>query len=103
MTNPFNGESESLLLRSVDVDVLAERVATIVAERILPELGRRQRRLVDRHEMAKLAGISVPVLDRLVAKKLIPSSLVGTRRLFEPDAVLDSLSGGSGEALQCKS
>lgn len=92
-----------MLLRSVDVDALAERVAEIICIRIAPDLGQRQRRMVDRHTMAELAGISVPVLDRLVSQKLIPSNLVGTRRLFDPDAVIDSLASGSGEKLRCKS
>jgi hypothetical protein len=95
--------NESMLLRSVDVDKLAERVAEIVCKRIVPELGQPKRRMVDRHKMAELAGISVPVLDRLVSQKLIPSNLVGTRRLFDPDAVIDAIANGAGGRLQCKS
>lgn len=95
--------TESMLVRSIDVDALAERVAAIVVERVLPNLSQSRRNLVDRPKMAELAGISIPVLDRLVSQKLIPSTTVGTRRLFDPDAVIDSLANGSGAALKAKS
>lgn len=82
--------NESLLLRPADVDALAERLAEILWQRIEPELSSK-RRLVDRQTMAKSANISVASLDRLVAQKQVPSVLVGTRRLFDPDATLDAL------------
>jgi len=75
----------------VDVDSLANAVADVIAMRIEPILAARQRRLVDRPTMAELANIGIATLDRLVAAKQVPSVLVGKRRLFDPDKVIDSL------------
>ena len=82
---------ESLIFKHVDVDSLANAVADVIAKRIEPLLAARQRRLVDRPTMAGLANIGTATLDRLVATKQVPSVLVGKRRLFDPDKVIDSL------------
>jgi hypothetical protein len=83
--------SESLILKHADVDALARAVADIVANRVESTLGNRERRLVDRPTMARLANIGTAMLDRLVSNKRIPSVLVGRRRLFDPDRVIDAL------------
>ena len=83
--------SKSLILEHVDVDVLAMRVADIVSKRMESVLGNRERRLVDRPAMARLANIGVCTLDRLVSAKRIPSVLVGRRRLFDPDPVIAAI------------
>jgi hypothetical protein len=92
--------SESLLLRSADVEVLAGLLADAVAKRVEPLITSRQRILVDRPTMAELANISIPMLDRLVASKRIPSVNVGARRLFDPDRVVNALidAGGATDA-----
>ena len=87
---------KSLILEHVDADALAQAVADIVAKRIEPMLVARQRRLVDRPTMAELANIGTATLDRLVAAKRVPSVLVGTRRLFDPDRVIDALAESGG-------
>lgn len=51
----------------------------------------REPRLVDRQRMAGLLGVSVPHLDTLVRDGLIPSKMVGKRRLFLACEVIDSL------------
>lgn len=84
--------AESLIFKHADVDSLAVAVADIIVKRIEPTLVARQRRLVDRPTMAELANIGTATLDRLVASKRVPSVLVGTRRLFDPDRVIDVLS-----------
>jgi hypothetical protein len=84
--------SKSLILEHADVDVLAMKVADVVTHRVESILGNRERRLVDRPAMARLANIGTATLDRLVTAKRIPSILVGRRRLFDPDAVVDALS-----------
>ncbi len=91
---------ESLIFKHADVDTLAIALADIIAKRIEPMLVARQRRLVDRPTMAELANIGTATLDRLVSSKRIPSVLVGTRRLFDPDRVIDALSepGGPDDA-----
>ena len=90
--------SESLILKSADVDALANVLAAMVVKRLEPLLlSGRQQKLVDRPTMATMLGISVPMLDRLVASKRVPSVLVGVRRLFEPDRVVAAL-GDVGNA-----
>ena len=86
-----------IAIEHFDVESLANAVADVIAQRIEPMLAARQRRLVDRPTMAELANIGTATLDRLVSCKRVPSVLVGTRRLFDPDKVLDSLAG-SGTA-----
>ncbi len=88
---------ESLIFKHVDIESLALALADVIAKRIEPMLVARQRRLVDRPTMAELANIGTATLDRLVASKRVPSVLVGTRRLFDPDNVIDALveSGGA--------
>ena len=83
--------NESLILKSADVDALADLLAAAVAKRLEPLLTSRQRKLVDRPTMATLLDVSIPMLDRLVASKQIPSVLVGVRRLFDPDRVVEAL------------
>lgn len=72
-----------------------ERFVELIVKKLLlhlePQLARKQRRLVDRPSMAELASISIPLLDRLVSDKRVPSVLVGKRRLFDPEAVIDAL------------
>lgn len=87
---------ESLIFKHADVDTLAIALADIIAKRIEPMLVARQRRLVDRPTMAELANIGTATLDRLVSSKRVPSVLVGTRRLFDPDKVIDALSEPGG-------
>ena len=85
--------AESLILKSADVNALADLLASLVVKRLEPMLTSRQQKLVDRPTMATLLGVSVPMLDRLVASKRVPSVLVGVRRLFDPDRVVEALEG----------
>ena len=80
-----------LILKSADVEALASLLADAVAKRVEPLITSRKRKLVDRPTMAELANVSVPMLDRLVASKRIPSVLAGKRRLFDPERVIDAL------------
>jgi len=82
---------ETLILKHADVDELAQTVADLVSNRVEALLGNRERRLVDRPTMARLANIGVCTLDRLVSAKRIPSVLVGRRRLFDPDPVIAAI------------
>ncbi len=82
---------ETLILKHADVDALAQTVAELVSNRVEALLGNRERRLVDRPTMARLANIGVCTLDRLVSAKRIPSVLVGRRRLFDPDPVIAAI------------
>jgi hypothetical protein len=84
---------ETLMLKPADLEALAKMLVDRIEQQIGPKLVARQRCLVDRTAMAKRAGIGTATLDRLVASKRVPSVLVGTRRLFDPDRVIDALAG----------
>ncbi|EMI52571.1 hypothetical protein RSSM_06004 [Rhodopirellula sallentina SM41] len=53
--------------------------------------------LVPPDEMARLAGISRPHLDRLRAAGKIPSILVGRARRYEPSKVIEALAAGGAD------
>lgn len=88
------------MLKAADIDALADMLADVVAKRVEAVLASRQRRLVDRPTMAELANIGTATLDRLVAAKQIPSVLVGKRRLFDPDRVIDALASSGGTTIE---
>lgn len=50
--------------------------------------------LAKKAELAKALGISIRAVDRLVSAKKIPSIQIGTRRLFDPEAVILALKSG---------
>ncbi len=50
--------------------------------------------LVSKSELAKALSISTRSVDKLVASKRIPSVQIGTRRLFDAEAVTESLKSG---------
>ena len=87
-----------LLLRDTDrADLVREITAEVVAA-IRPLLAETQEpRLVDRHRMADLLGISVPMLDRLTSEAVIPSVMAGRRRLYEPRRVIDAMPAAQTE------
>lgn len=92
--------AETLMLKAADIDALADTLAEVIAKRVEAVLVSRQRRLVDRPTMAELANIGTATLDRLVAAKQIPSVLVGKRRLFDPDRVIDALAESGGKTVE---
>lgn len=92
--------AETLMLKAADVNALADALAEVIAKRVEAVLASRQRRLVDRPTMAELANIGTATLDRLVAAKQIPSVLVGKRRLFDPDRVIDALANSGGTTIE---
>lgn len=85
-----------LYMTGIDADELRRSIVTDVLEGLRPLLSEASEpRLVNREHMAELAGISVPTLDRLVSEQAVPSKLVGSRRLFEPDKVIDAIPNAS--------
>ncbi len=92
--------NKTLMLEAADVDALANALAEVIAKRVEAVLVSRQRRLVDRPTMAELANIGTATLDRLVAARQIPSVLVGKRRLFDPDRVIDALAESGGATIE---
>ncbi|TWU67581.1 hypothetical protein V7x_31560 [Crateriforma conspicua] len=87
-----------LLLRDIDPDELRAGIVADVLAALRPVLfGLSEPRLVGGDRMAELAGVSRPTIDRAVRDGLIPSVLIGRRRLFDPQRVIDSLSS-AGES-----
>ena len=81
-----------LLLRDTDRSELVAEIAAEVVAALRPVLAESaEPQLVDGDCMADRAGISRPTLDRLRAKGLIPSVLIGRRRLYLPAAVIEAL------------
>ncbi len=76
-------------------------LVALFASRVLPfrrfvacEDARMDKLLVSKSEIAKATTLSVRTLDKLVAAGKIPSVRVGTRRLFDPEAVTAALKSG---------
>lgn len=55
---------------------------------------RMERKLFSKVEMSKALSLSTRTLDKLVAAGKVPSIRVGTRRLFDPEAVTATLKSG---------
>ena len=87
MMNERDGAGES------DLSQLADRIAQKVVDRLSIQFRGVQpaKNLVGRQEMARLAGMSVASIDRLVSGKKISSRTVGKRRLFDADQVFSEL------------
>lgn len=86
----------NLILQGIGPDELTEAIAAAVLDALRPVLAETSSPLlVDGHEMARLAGISRPTIDRAVRDGIIPSVLIGRARRFRPDAVIDALTVAS--------
>lgn len=72
-----------------------ERLADAVAERLAAKL-LDQPKLVDRVELARVLGVSVPTIERLSATGAIPVVRMGRRVLFDPAAVIAARSEWKG-------
>ena len=81
-----------LILRDVDPETLRASIAAEVIAALRPVLAEaNEPRLVDGDRIAELTGVSRPTIDRKVRDAVIPSILIGSRRLYEPRAVIDAL------------
>ncbi|TWU51141.1 excisionase family DNA-binding protein [Rubripirellula reticaptiva] len=87
-----------LLIRDTNRDELIRDTAEAVAKLLRSEnASEAMPMLVDGDEMARLAGISRPTIDRAVRSGLIPSIMVGRARRFRPAAVITALESASRE------
>lgn len=77
------------------IDALAERIADAVAARLADQQQRTTLadELVDEPAMSELLGVSQQTLQRLRAAGDVPCVRLGRRVLYQPDVVLDALSG----------
>ena len=67
--------------------------AVEIAEAVAEKLANRPR-LVDKVALSEMIGLSVPTIDR---RPEIPRIRVGSRVLFDPDAVIEALSSGGSD------
>ena len=77
------------MLSPNDIEAIAELLATKVLSRLAEQAEiASPTELVSRAKMARMISVSLPTLDRMVAKGNVPSELIGTRRLFNPRDVI---------------
>lgn len=75
--------NNNVTLSPAELDRLAESIADRLANRP---------RLVDRVELARTLGLSVPTIERYTRSGKIACVRIGRRVLYAPDAVIESLS-----------
>ena len=74
----------------VELETLADAVAERVADRLA-----NRRRLLTRHELSQVIGVSVPKLDTMLRDDELPVIRVGRKVLFDPHAVIAHLANNS--------
>lgn len=86
------------ILSPLELETLAEQIAVRVADRLA-----NRRRLLTRHELSVVIGVSVPKLDTMLRQGELPTIRVGRKVLFDPDEVVRHLARQSQtkEACEC--
>ena len=87
---------DNLPLSPVDMEVLADMVADRVADRLS-----NRRRLLTRHELSEVIGVSASKLDTMLRDGELPVIRVGRKVLFDPHAVIAQLADQSARESQC--
>lgn len=77
----------------VELETFADAVADRVADRLA-----NRRRLLTRHELSQVIGVSVPKLDTMLRDDELPVIRVGRKVLFDPHAVIAHLANNSKNA-----
>lgn len=81
-----------MLLRDTDRSELVSDIVAEVVASLRPVLEKStEPMLVHGDRMAELLGVSRATLDRLRRDRLVPSLLIGSRRLYQPKAVIEAL------------
>ncbi|WP_372718884.1 helix-turn-helix transcriptional regulator [Novipirellula sp.] len=92
MANP----TRSTVIESVDIDELIAAITAAVLAALMPLLSESSEpRLVGGDAMADLLGVSRPTVDRARAAGEIPSIMIGSRRLYQPEAVIAALAAAN--------
>tara|TARA_R110002073_G_scaffold332412_2_gene518473 strand:- start:18075 stop:18356 length:282 start_codon:yes stop_codon:yes gene_type:complete len=87
----------NLYLQGIDPDQFREAIVSDVMRQLRSLLSEsHQPRLVDGDGLAELLEVSRPTIDRKRASGEIPSILIGSRRLYRPDAVIEALERQGG-------
>lgn len=79
-------QSEVPVFTPLELETLAEQIAVRVADRLV-----NRRRLLTRHELSGVIGVSVPKLDRMLKNDELPIIRAGRKVLFDPDEVISHL------------
>lgn len=92
MANP----NRSTVIESVDLDELIAAICGSLITALQPLLSESSEpRLINGDRMADLLGVSRPTVDRMRAAGEIPSIMIGSRRLYQPEAVIAALAAAS--------
>ena len=87
-----------VILDGLSRDELIRETVAAVVEALRPMLEQQpEPMLVDGDRMAEMLSISRSNIDRLRASSQIPSVMVGKRRLYEPQKVIDALAEASAQ------
>ena len=86
----------SVIVQGIDFAELRAEIVADVVTAMQPLLDASSGpMLVDGDRMAELAGVSRPTIDRLVRREVIPSVMIGRRRLYCPSMVINALIGAA--------
>ncbi|MDM4017766.1 helix-turn-helix transcriptional regulator [Roseiconus lacunae] len=87
--------SQPPVLYAADLNQVASTIATAVTQLVRESIDVQAApgQLVDVNEMARRSGVSSSTLERRVKGGSVPSIKIGSRRLFDPDAVFAALNG----------
>ena len=79
------------MLTLIELDKLGAKVAEIVTANLS-----NRPRLVDRHGLAEILGCSVPTIERLQSRGLIPVVRLGRIVRYDADQVVEALKANGG-------
>lgn len=79
------------MLTLIELDKLGEKVAEIVTANLS-----NRPRLVDRNELAGILRCSVPTIERLQSRGLIPVVRIGRIVRYDADQVVEALKANGG-------
>lgn len=88
----------STMIECIDPDSLVDAIAAAVLDRMRAARSETSSPLlVDGDEMARLSGVSRPMIDRLRADGIIPSVQIGRCRRYRPEAVISALEAANAK------
>lgn len=82
-------------------DIMSPAVVDSIAEQVVQKLTaelKKRPSYLNREEMARDLGVSVPTLDRWCKRKILPAIKLDGRVLFDPAQVRDALREKGGAA-----
>jgi phage terminase Nu1 subunit (DNA packaging protein) len=80
------------MMTPAELDRLVDRIAEAVAAKLAS-----QPKLVDRHQLSEIIGVSVPSIERLQAAGRLPVVRVGRLVRYDVSTVIAALAVGGGD------